>query len=192
MIIAFDLMDTLVSDPYRSAHEQAFGITYEEFEQRRPEGLYHRLERGEMEEEAYWAALRDAGLSFDTSVFHRARRSGYAWLEGMRELVAECAAVHRTVIASNYPSWIEEIARDVLDGTGLDIYASYRFGVRKPSERFFHLLCEKTGVEPRDLVLIDDTRANTDALAGLGGLGIPFESADATRQQLRRSGLLTG
>ncbi|MFD4024069.1 HAD-IA family hydrolase [Streptomyces sp. NPDC058576] len=192
MIIAFDLMDTLVSDPYKSAHEQAFGITYEEFEQRRPEGLYHRLERGEMKEEAYWAALRDVGLSFDTSVFHRTRRSGYTWLEGMRELVAECAGVHRTVIASNYPSWIEEIGRDMLEGTGLEIYASYRFGVRKPSERFFHLLCEKTGVEPRDLVLIDDTRANTDTVIRLGGLGIPFESAVATRQQLRSSGVLSG
>ncbi|WP_328318230.1 HAD-IA family hydrolase [Streptomyces sp. NBC_00388] len=192
MIIAFDLMDTLLSDPYRSAHEQAFGITYEEFEQRRPPGLYHRLERGEMEEGAYWDALRDAGLSFDTSVFHRTRRSGYAWLEGMRELVAECAGAHRTVIASNYPSWIEEIGRDLLRGTGLEIFASYRLGVRKPSERFFHLLCERTGVGPADLVLIDDTRANTDAVAELGGLGIPFESAAATRRHLRASGVLTG
>ncbi|WNF28103.1 hypothetical protein RI138_15400 [Streptomyces sp. C11-1] len=192
MIIAFDLMDTLLSDPYRSAYEQAFGITYEEFERVRPQGAYHQLECGELAEEDYWAAMRDAGLSFDTDVFHRTRRSGYAWLKGMRELVAECAREHRTVVASNYPRWIEEIERDMLAGTGLEVYASYRFGVRKPSERFFRLLGEETGTGPHDLVLIDDMRANTDTVTALGGIGIPFASAHATRQQLLAHGLLPG
>jgi HAD superfamily hydrolase (TIGR01509 family) len=191
VLIAFDLMDTLLSDPYRSAHEQATGLTYEEFEKRRPEGFYHRMERGEIEEETYWSALREAGVAFDAEAFHRTRRAGYAWLEGMRELLAECAAAHRTVIASNYPDWIEEIARDLVPDPKPEIFASCRLGVRKPSERFFHLLCEKTGVTPQELVLIDDQQANTDAVERLGGLGIPFESAKATRARLIERGVLT-
>ncbi|MFJ9625255.1 hypothetical protein [Streptomyces sp. NPDC101181] len=192
MIIAFDLMDTLLRDPYREAHEKAFGISFDEFARRRPEGLYHALERGELTEEAYWSALRDAGLTFDVEVFHRTRKEHYAWLNGMRELVTECGRAHRIVVASNYPVWLEEIGTDLLGGTGLEIYGSYRFGARKPSERFFRLLCEETDVALRDLVLIDDVRANTDAVAALGGIGIPFASAHAARQQLCRHGLLTG
>ncbi|MEU0360430.1 HAD-IA family hydrolase [Streptomyces cyaneofuscatus] len=190
MLLAFDLMDTLLTDPYRSMYEQALGIPYEQYERLRPPGLWEQLECGEIDEAAYWGALRAVGLEADAAVFHRVRRAGYAWMSGMRELVAECAVAHPTVIASNYPVWIEEIGQTLLAGTGLDIHASCRLGVRKPSREFFRLLAERTGSAPHELVFVDDQPTNTAAVNDIGGLGLTFVSAAETRRRLIAHGLL--
>ncbi|MEU8927111.1 HAD-IA family hydrolase [Kitasatospora sp. NPDC048545] len=188
MLIVFDLMDTLLTDPYRQAHEAASGLGFAEFDSLRPPGAYHRLERGEISEGEYWRSIRESGIAFDVDVFHTVRRQGYRWLPGMRELVADCAAVYRTVVGSNYPDWITEIGRDFLTGLGVDVYASYRFGVRKPSADFFLMLCEQSGVTPEELVLVDDKPGNTAAVLALGGRGITFTSAPQARELLGLAG----
>ncbi|MEI7033328.1 hypothetical protein [Streptomyces pratensis] len=190
VIIVFDLMETLLTDPYLDAHEKATGMSFADFERLRPAGLYHAMERGEVPESAYWAGLREAGVDCDTALFHQVRRDGYRWLDGMRDLATECAAVRRTVIGSNYPDWIEEVGREFLHDLDIEIFASYRFGVRKPSEAFFRQLCDRVGAAPHELVLIDDKAENTAAVTRLGGLGITFVSADDTRRRLRRAGVL--
>ncbi|MCF3165799.1 HAD-IA family hydrolase [Streptomyces violaceoruber] len=190
MIIVFDLMETLLTDPYLEAHEKATGISFAEFERLRPAGLYHAVERGEVPESAYWEGLREAGIACDPAVFHDVRRSGYRWLDGMRELAAECAATRRTVIGSNYPDWIEEVGREFLHDLDIEIFASYQFGVRKPSDAFFQHICERVGAAPHELVLIDDKAENTAAVTRLGGIGITYVSADETRRRLRSAGVL--
>lgn len=190
MLIVFDLMDTLLTDPYLAAHEAASGLTFEQFEVSRPDGVYHRLERGEIGEQEYWDSLRRAGIDFDVELFHRVRRAGYRWLDGMRELTAECAAAHRTVVGSNYSDWIDELARDYLAELRVEVFASYQFGVRKPDPRFFELLCARTGTRLPDLVLIDDKPENIDAVVAVGGAGIVFRSARDTRERLRELGAL--
>ncbi|TWF90166.1 putative hydrolase of the HAD superfamily [Kitasatospora viridis] len=190
MLIVFDLMGTLLTDPYQQAHEAASGRTFAQFDRDRPPGVYHRLERGEIPEEAYWRSLREAGIAFNVELFHRVRREGYGWLPGMRELVVECAAAHRTVVGSNYPDWIAEVGRDFLADLGVEVFASHQFGVRKPEAAFFELLCERTGSSLRELVLIDDKQRNVEAVTALGGLGIHFVSARNTTERLRANGLL--
>ena len=190
MLIVFDLMDTLLVDPYLLAHEAASGLTFEHFERLRPHGVYHRLERGEIAEEEYWSSLRRSGIDFDVELFHKVRRAGYRWLDGMRELAAECAASHRTVVASNYPHWIEQVHWDFLAALEIEAFASCQFGVRKPARRFFALLCERTGAAPHELVLIDDKPQNADAVTALGGTGILFVSPQDARERLRSAGAL--
>jgi putative hydrolase of the HAD superfamily len=182
-------MDTLLTDPFRRAHEAACGRTFAEFEAVRPDGEYHRLERGEIAEADYWRSLVDSGLDWDINKFHRVRRAGYTWIEGMQTLVAACAAGNQVVIGSNYPDWIEEVVRDHLGWLDLQVFASYQVGVRKPAYRFFKLLSDQAGVQVRDLVLVDDKRVNTDAVAALGGVGVHFTSAARTRETLRWAGV---
>ena len=49
-VLVFDVMDTLLTDPYREAHKAATGRGFAEFESLRPEGVYHAFERGEIGE----------------------------------------------------------------------------------------------------------------------------------------------
>ncbi|TQF08009.1 hypothetical protein E6W39_00155 [Kitasatospora acidiphila] len=190
MIIVFDLMGTLVHDPYRTAYAEAAGCTFEEFQRARPPELYHALERGEITEAAYWRALRASGLSIDPHRFHRLRRQGQQWLPGMRRLVADCAALHRTVIGSNYPVWIRQVARDLLGGLPIEVHASCDLGVRKPAAGFFEEIARRAGHRPQDLLLIDDKSENTRALEQLGGLTVTFTDSRQARAQLRGHGLL--
>jgi len=189
VLIVFDLMDTLLVDPFQAAHEAACGMPFDRFEQSRPDGLYHRLERGEITEDDYWAGLTNSGLPWNSQNFHRMRRAGYAWIDGMRELVADCVAAHPVAIGSNYPDWIDEVVDDHLTGLDVAVFASCRLGVRKPAPEFFERLATKAGVAVTDLVLVDDKRINTEAVEELGGTGVHFTNAADARAALRTAGV---
>jgi putative hydrolase of the HAD superfamily len=188
MLVAFDLMDTLITDPYRAAHEAATGMPFDAFELVRPDGVYHALERGEIPEAEYWRRLTECGIAVSSERFHEVRRSGYRWLPGMRLLVRECARLHRVVVASNYPDWIDELRREHLGD--IDSYVSYECGVRKPDPAFFAGLCTTFRASPADLVLVDDKPENCAAVELLGGAGIVFTDVASTREELARVGVL--
>jgi HAD superfamily hydrolase (TIGR01509 family) len=190
VIIAFDLMQTLLTDPYRDAHEAATGLSWAEFEGRRPDGVYHSLELGEIAESKYWQALRDAGIAVDAERFHRTRRAGYRWLPGMRELLVDCAAHGRVVVASNYPVWIDDVKPGAFGAQGVHVHASCRLGARKPDARFFAALAGCEGVTVRELVLVDDVAANVEGIERAGGTGIAMTGADPVRDALVRLGAL--
>ncbi|GAB3066785.1 HAD-IA family hydrolase [Micromonospora schwarzwaldensis] len=189
MLIVFDLMDTLLTDPFQAAHEAACGMSFAEFETLRPDGLYHRLERGEVEEGEYWRGLVTSGLRWDTEEFHRTRRAGYAWIDGMRDLLVDCTARHRVAIGSNYPVWIDEVVGDHLAGLDVGVFASCRLGVRKPRPEFFERLAEQAGTAVTDLILVDDKKVNVDAVTAVGGTGVHFTTAAETRAALRTAGV---
>jgi HAD superfamily hydrolase (TIGR01509 family) len=190
MIVVFDLMQTLVTDPYRAAHEAATGLSWAEFEARRPDGVYHSLERGEIAESEYWQALRDAGIVVDVERFHRTRRAGYRWLPGMRELLAECAGHGPVVVASNYPVWIDDVQAPAFAAQGVRVHASCRLGVRKPDISFFVALAEREGVSVGDLVLVDDAPVNVEGIERAGGAGVTMTGAGPVRDRLVRLGAL--
>ena len=72
-ILAFDLMGTLVTDPYLEAYEAASGLPWEAFRRLRPGDAYPALERGEIAEGEYWGRLRAAGIPIDEERFHDVR-----------------------------------------------------------------------------------------------------------------------
>jgi HAD superfamily hydrolase (TIGR01509 family) len=190
MIVVFDLMGTLLHDPFEIAYAQAAGCTFEEFQSVRPLEVYHRFERGEISEDEYWHSLRVRGIDLDVRKFHLLRRGGYRWLDGMRSLLRDCAKAHRTVIGSNYPVWIADVAHLFSDTPPLDVFASCDMAVRKPDPQFFRLIARMTGQSPRSLVLIDDKRENVEALRAMGGLGIHHTSPVRTRQVLAAHAVL--
>lgn len=191
MIVAWDLMQTLVTDPFREAHEAGTGLSWEQFESRRPNGSYHRLERGEIIEEQYWADLRAHGVDVDVDRFHATRRDGYRWLPGMRKLLRECATAVITVVASNYPDWIADVFPDEFARLGVRCHASWQFGCRKPDPEFFAALAAAEGVPVNELALVDDREENVAELRRLGGRGIHMDSAAGVAAQLRAFGVLT-
>lgn len=190
-IIAFDLMDTLIRDPYRLAHEAATGMSFEEFETKRPYGVYHSLERGEVGEEYYWYSLREAGIAIDVDRFHDIRRCGYTWLPGMKELLVDITAIHRVIIASNYPVWIHDVQREYLGDFNLEVCSSCHLGVRKPSPDFFVGLCARHKVDIHNLILIDDTLDNIRGARAAGANAIHFAGAPVLRRSLVQLGLIS-
>ena len=190
VLVVFDLMGTLLHDPYRTAYARAAGCTFEEFQRARSPEVYDRFERGHIDEDAYWGSLRAHGVDVDVPTFHRLRRAGYRWLGGMRALLRDCAAAHPTVIGSNYPVWIADAMRLIPEEPAVDVFASCHLAVRKPDARFFEAVARATGRTVPDLVLVDDKEENVRALLAMGGRAVHHTSSRSTRQSLVDDGLL--
>lgn len=188
-VVAFDLMDTLVRDPYREALEAATGLPLDKLLARRVPSLYPDFECGKITEQAYWQGMVDAGIAVDADAFHRARRAGYRWLPGMRNLVADVAATTRCVIASNYPDWIHEVVAP-LDGVIGAVYASHDLGVRKPDPAFFEHMVAGEGVPSDQVVFVDDREVNVAAARAAGLQAVRFTDVDRLREDLRGLGAL--
>lgn len=183
-VVLFDVMDTLLADPFREAIAAATEVPLDEVFRRRAAQLWPAFERGELTEEEYWAGWEDAGIAFDAAAFHQVRRSGTRWLPGMAELLDGLAGVVERVTASNYPIWIEEVAEVHLRGRIDRVLASHHLGVRKPDPAFYERLLAATGVEAGQALFVDDRDDNVAAAEAVGIPGHRFESAPALREWL--------
>jgi 2-haloacid dehalogenase len=75
-----------------------------------------------------------------------------------------------------------------------DIVVSGRVKLVKPDPAIFHAMASRIephlpGIEPHEIVFIDDNRKNADAATALGWHGVHHTSAAATEARLRELGL---
>lgn len=176
-VVLFDVMDTLLADPYREALAAATSVPLEELVQRRGPQLWPAFERGELTEEQYWAAWAEAGIAFDAEAFHATRRAGTRWLPGMAALLDALDGVVERVTASNYPVWIEELAEVHLAGRIDRVLASHHLGVRKPEPAFYERLLERVEVAPHEALFVDDRADNVAAAEAIGIVSHRFTDA---------------
>ena len=100
-------------------------------------------------------------------------------IEGTRELIAALKKLgHRVVcgtntIDSHYHNHLERGDYAVFDQT----YTSCALGVSKPDVRFWKIIMDVEGVEPENVVFIDDREENVCAAASLGIKAVKFTTA---------------
>ncbi len=187
--IAFDVMDTLLSDPFREALLAATGLELAELARRRDAAVYPAFERGELSEAEYWAHHAALGVEVDPEAFHRVRRDGTRWLEGMRELLVELEGRVQRVTASNYPVWIEELAAGPLAGVTDRVLASHHLGARKPEPAFYLELLDRLALPAGAVAFVDDRQENVDGARAAGMPAHRFTGAAALRAWLAELGL---
>lgn len=185
--VAFDLMDTVIRDPYREALEAATERPLREVFRHKDPEAWPAFERGDLTEEEYFAAFGD--LDLDVEAFHRARREGYEVLPGMRELLDDLAGQVLRVTASNYPVWVDDVVATLLEGSFDRVLASHHLGVRKPKPAFYESLCAELELVPGAVLFVDDRDDNVAAAREAGLRTHPFAGADDLRQRLRDEGL---
>src|SRR5258708_28724956 len=128
-------MDTVIRDPYREAILAATGVDAREAFRHNDKRCWPEFEIGAIDEaefaRRYFANAPE--MRFDLDAFHRARRAGYAFLPGMREILVALRGRIVRHLASNYPVWIEELrAAFEFDELFEGVYASCHLRVRKP------------------------------------------------------------
>ncbi|MFG3619507.1 HAD family hydrolase [Nocardia sp. NPDC047654] len=117
-------------------------------------------------------ALTEHGGTVEATGLLRRMRAGIRPDVAMIELIAGIkAAGHPVALVSN------SLGRGCYDGVDLDTLVdvavvSAEVGLRKPSRAIYQLACRKLGVEPADVVMIDDLPHNIDGahLAGIDGI----------------------
>lgn len=189
LAIAFDVMDTVVRDPYREALEAATGMPVGELFRTRNPDAYPRFERGEITEAEYWDVYHQAGVPLDVEAFHRVRRGGYRWLDGMAALLDDLAGVVPRVAATNYPPWIIELTDGMLAGRFEHLVASCHLGARKPEPEFYRGVLDAVGLPADAVVFVDDRAANVEAACKAGLRGHVFSESVDLRRRLRAEGL---
>ncbi|MCP5486971.1 MAG: HAD hydrolase-like protein [Spirochaetales bacterium] len=185
-LVLFDMMDTLVSEPYFRLIERLVPDP----EQRRAyfgwrdREAHIEFERGEISEAELFrrfylpdlpASLREVYPSPERVKKGLLRELSY--MPGIRELLAWLAEQSdvRIGIASNYSCWyVEFLARLPL----LSKYADYLFfscemNARKPEPRFYEMIetaiAESAGpIAPHSILFIDDREANLEPARARG------------------------
>jgi FMN hydrolase / 5-amino-6-(5-phospho-D-ribitylamino)uracil phosphatase len=191
--ILWDVMDTLVADPFRDVMPSFFGMTLERMLREKHPTAWGRFERGELEEAEFLATFFADGRSFDTGGFRACVRGSYRWLVGIEELLADLQARGTSMhTLSNYPEWYAWIEEQLQ----LSRYVKWSFvscktGLRKPDPAAFQLAARALEHEPEECLFIDDRLGNCEGARAIGMDAVHFTGdVPQLRAELARRGLL--
>lgn len=169
-VILFDLMDTLVYDPFNREIPEFFGLTKDELLAEKTAGNWVSFELRERTESEFLNRFFADGRSFDHDEFRRTVREAYRWKNGMEPLLNRLRNQPvRLEAASNYPVWYRMIDDKLHLGNHLGLnYISCEMGVRKPAEEFFAYILDDLDGKPGDMLFVDDRPDNCQGASRLG------------------------
>jgi HAD superfamily hydrolase (TIGR01509 family) len=191
-VLLFDVMDTLVHEPFHREMPAFFGMTLAELIAAKHPTAWIDFELGRLDEGAFLRGFFRDRRAFDHAAFLAAMSAAYRYLPGMEGLLAALAGRGYAIHAlSNYPVWYRRIEARL----GLLRYLSWSFvscdtGLRKPDPEAFRLAARTLGVEPGACLFLDDREENCAAARALGMEALRFTSAELLTAELARRGLL--
>lgn len=191
--ILWDVMDTLVVDPFRDVMPAFFGLTLEQFLAQKHPTAWGRFERSQLTEAEFLATFFTDGRSYDSAGFKAIVRDSYRWIEGIEPLLAALSArgvpMHTL---SNYPEWYAWIEERL----GISRYVRWSFvschtGFRKPEPEAYELAARELGMPAHEVLFIDDRQKNCDGARATGMTALHFDgNVVALEAALRELGLL--
>ncbi len=170
-ILLWDVMDTIVRDPFMTAMPEFLGVSFETLLRDKHPTAWVEFETGSLTEDQFAAKFFADGRGIDGRGLLEHMRGHYRFIEGVEALLGELkargVAMH---VLSNYPCWYRVIEVELRLSRYLPwSFVSCETGLRKPDPECFAHAARSLGVPPRDCVLIDDRRRNC---AGAGAIGM--------------------
>lgn len=193
VLILWDIMDTLVRDPFFTHVASFLGVSFDELLAKKHPTAWGEFELGKLDElELYRRFFRD-GTPIDGPGLKRCMREAYEYIDGIEPLLAELEAHGVPMHAlSNYPEWYRLIDERLALSRFVELsFVSCNTGVRKPSPEAFLGACRALGRSPSECLFVDDREVNCRAAEAVGMPSLRF-SGDVTelRSELTRRGLL--
>ncbi|CAI5961579.1 unnamed protein product [Closterium sp. NIES-64] len=186
VVLLFDVMDTLVRDPFYHHIPAFFQMTMPELLQQKHPTAWVDFECGRISEHQLHQRFFADGRHFDLQGLKATMQGAYEWVEGMEPLLAALNAHgFATHAFTNYPPWYQMIE----DKLRLSRYLHWTFvschmGVRKPSPEAYEAALATLTVDPSTCIFIDDRESNVLAARGMGMTGITFQSAKQLAAEL--------
>lgn len=190
-VLLLDVMSTIVRDPFYEDIPGFFGMTLEELLAVKHPTAWVDFEHGRIDAGTYLDTMFEDGRDFDRAGFMRCVRSGYRFLPGMENLLAELLSLSVPMVAvSNYPVWWRLIEAEL----NLSRFLEWRFvscetGLRKPDPTVYTSAVSALGLIPEDVLFIDDQPRNCAAAEAVGVPSVLFKGAVALREELRDRGV---
>jgi HAD superfamily hydrolase (TIGR01509 family) len=191
-ILLWDVMGTLVRDPFFEEMPEFFGLSFEELLAVKHPSAWAEFERGERSEKNFLDGFFADGREFDREGFVRRVRASYEWLPGLEELLGELhRAGCRMHAFSNYPVWFRLIEERLELSRFLDwTFVSCLTGLRKPDSVAYAQALDALGVSGERCVFIDDRVDNCEAARDHRIRSVVFEGVEPLRASLREAGVL--
>ena len=191
-LIFFDVLGTLVYNPFFREIPAFFGLTHAELLRRKHPTSWIDFEMGRMSETEYFARFFSDGSRFDEDAFRTCVADAYRWIDGMESCLAEVQGAGNEVhTLSNYPVWYQTIEERLRLSRYLRwTFVSCETGVRKPARNAFLLAARQLGRLPAQCLLIDDCMQNCFAAEEAGMPAIQFFDACQLRHELVCRGLI--
>ena len=146
------------------------------------------FQEGKISEEEFWKGVRrrtGAKREMHASLWLEAFEKSYVEKKDVFSMAADLyERGYRTGILSN----TEKPARPFMNREPYRIFnpivLSWEAGSSKPQNRIFEVLIETLGLEPPEILIIDDVAINITAARGLGLQGLLFTDAQMLRKDL--------
>ncbi|GAB2287159.1 Flavin mononucleotide hydrolase 1, chloroplatic [Dionaea muscipula] len=190
-VLLFDVMDTIVRDPFYEDIPAFFGMSFKELIECKHPTAWIEFEKGLIDEVELAKKFFKEGRQFDLEGLKLCMKGGYAYLDGVEGLLNELKQNNYEIHAfTNYPVWYQLIE----DKLKLSTYLSWTFcsclvGKRKPDPDFYVEVLRHLEVEPATCIFIDDRLENVEAARNAGIVGIHFTNAELLRENLSLLGV---
>ncbi len=199
MLLLFDLMDTVVVDPYHHliANLLPQGMSFDEWRTWRDRSAFEAFERGEIDEEEYMRRFYLPGIPaavrkrlVDPRILKAQLYQQIDFVPGIQALLARVSAACPLALGSNYGQWYREVLRLRPELTGLFAvrFFSCELGVRKPERGYYEQVAARLGRQ--DIAFIDDRSENLVVPASLGWKCHKFRDAATLAAWLESLGCL--
>ena len=190
-VVLWDVMGTLVHDPFFDEMPRFFGMSFDELLAAKHPNAWIEFELGKLTEDEFLRRFFADGRDYDRRGFVEDLRRSYRWLPGLESLLESLANGGFVMHAfSNYPVWYELIEERLAPSRFLDwSFVSCRTGFRKPAPGAYGYVLDQLGVPPERCVFIDDRASNCDAARASGIRAVKFDGVDSLVASLRDEGL---
>ncbi len=188
--IIFDLMDTIVVDPFYTVFPKYFNMPVKElFKIKNPDN-WPKFEVGKISEKEYFEQffLPNSGHKLDDPErLKSAIFSAYCFIFGMEDFLFELNSLGFNLwVHSNYSFWFEEVCMRLnLDRFFQGYAVSYKIGLRKPDPAAYLATLGLMNKKPKDCIFIDDRDINITSAHEVGLKAIQFISLEKLREDLR-------
>lgn len=191
-LLLFDVMDTLVYNPFRREVPQFFGLTQAELLQQKDPHAWVQFETGEINEAEYFRRYFNDGRTFNHAEFARVAKDAYRWMAGAELLLQRLKHQGFEIHAlSNYPIWYRTIEARLRLSRYLEwTFVSCFTGLRKPAPEAYLGAARTLQRLPGTCLFIDDSPANCQAALAIGMPAIHFVDAASLWSELLRRGVV--
>ena len=186
-VILWDLMDTVVKDPFFTRIAGFFGITFEELLRDKHPTLWSEFELGRIDESELSRRFFRDERPVDVPALKSELRDAYTFVDGIQDLLVDLKTRNVDMHAlSNYPHWYTLIEDRLKLSRYMKLsFVSCRTGVRKPDPRAYLGPCEMLGRSPEQAIFVDDREVNVEAARQQGLCGVHFSGdVNLLRKQL--------
>jgi HAD superfamily hydrolase (TIGR01509 family) len=191
-ILLFDVMETLVTEPFFTAMPSFFGLTVDQLREAIHPTSWIEFEEGRITEMEYYSRFFRDGRVVDADALRARLVDAYEWLDGMETLLAELRdAGCEMHTMSNYSTWYLLIEEKLHLARYLEwSFVSCNLGIRKPDPQIYLEAARTLKVSPEQCLFVDDRPVNVEAARAVGMDGILKTDTAALRAALVERNLL--